>query len=136
MTRIGISAPRSCDEVEPVGADERVEAGGAELADLLLERVHPPRREDPRHQAAVHGVHGRVLEQHHARRQLHARLDDLEDVAPGVGERLPVDERLLHVGVAGQRPDVVALVVVDRRLVPEPAVRRVRVGVDPASYGS
>ena len=31
------------DEVEAVGADERVEAVGAELADLRLERVHLPR---------------------------------------------------------------------------------------------
>ena len=55
-------APRSVDEVEPVGAHERVEARGAELPHLVLERVHPLRREDPRHQAAVHRVQRRVLE--------------------------------------------------------------------------
>ncbi len=33
------------DDVEPAGADVRVEARGAELAHLVLERGHPPRRE-------------------------------------------------------------------------------------------
>ena len=88
------------DDVEAAGADERVEARGAELAHLVLERGHPPRREHPRHQAAVHRVDRRVLEQDHARRQLDVGLDDVEDVAARVGERLPVDERLLDVGVA------------------------------------
>ena len=62
--------------------------------------------------------------------QLDAGLDDVEDVAAGVREGLPVDERLLDVGVSRQRPEVVALVVVDRRFVSETRVRRVRIGVD------
>ena len=85
---------------KPLGADERVEARGAELAHLVLQRGHPARREHPRHQPAVHRVDRRVLEQDHARRQLDVGLDDVEDVAAGAGERLPVDERLLDVGVA------------------------------------
>ena len=60
------------------------------VADLVLERGHPPGREDPGHEAAVHGVQRRVLEEDHAGRQLDAGLDDVEDVAAGVGERLPV----------------------------------------------
>ena len=55
----------------------------AEVAHLVLERGHPPRGEHPRHQAPVHGVHRRVLEHDDARRELHARLDDVEDVAAG-----------------------------------------------------
>ena len=102
----------------------------AELADLVLELRHRARREDPRHEAAVHAVQRRVLEQDHARRQLDARLDDVEDVAARVRERLPVDERLLDVRVSRQRPEVVPLVVVDRRFLAETRVRRVRVGVD------
>ena len=41
------------DEVEAAGADERIEAARAELADLRLDRVHLARREDAREQAAV-----------------------------------------------------------------------------------
>ena len=71
------------------------------------------------------------------RRELDAGLDDLEDVAAGVGERLPVDERLLDVGVARQRPEVVALVVVDRRLVAEPrGTSGYGSALMPTSYGS
>ena len=92
ITRIGICAPRSATKSNPSGADERVEAAGAELADLGLERRHLPRREHPRQQAAVHGVHGRVLEDEHARRHLDVRLDQLEDAAPPGDERLRVDE--------------------------------------------
>jgi hypothetical protein len=66
MTCIGISAPRSATKSN---------------RSLILERVHPPRGEDPRHQAAVHRVQRWVLEEDHPRREFHARLDDLEDVA-------------------------------------------------------
>ena len=45
-----------------------------------------------------------------------AGLDDVEDVATGIREGLPVEERLLDVLMARQGPEVVALVVVDRRL--------------------
>ncbi len=71
------------DDVEPVGADERVEAADAERPHLVLEGGHAAGGEHARHQAPVHGVHRGVLEHDHARRELHARLDDLEDVAAG-----------------------------------------------------
>ena len=118
------------DDVEAVRADQRVEAADAVVAHLVLERGHAPRGEDPGHEAPVHRVRRRVLEQDDARRELHAGLDDVEDVAAGVGEDLPVDERLLDVGVPRQRPEVVALVVVRRRLLAEALVGGVRVGVD------
>ena len=63
-------------------------------------------------------------------RQVDAGADDVEDVAAGVGEVLPGAQRRLDVGVARQHPEVVAVVVVDRRLVAQPGVGRVRVGVD------
>ena len=104
ITRIGISAPRSATKSKPSEPTSGSRQRDAELADLVLERGHPPRREHPRHQAAVHRVDRRVLEQDHARRQLDVGLDDLEDVAAGAGERLPVDERLLDVVVAATAP--------------------------------
>ena len=52
---------------KPPAADQRVEAAGAELADLGLDGVHLLRREHPRQQAPVHVVGGRVLEEDRAR---------------------------------------------------------------------
>ncbi len=100
MTRMGSIEPEFGDDVEPAGADMRVEARGAELPHLVLERGHPPRREHARHQPAVHRVDRWVLEQDHTRREFDVGLDDVEDVAARVGERLPVDERSFDVGVA------------------------------------
>ena len=87
------------DEVEPVGADERIEARDAVGTDLVLEGVHPARGEDARHQPAVRGVDGRILPEDHAARDVHVGLDDLEDVATGGRHRPPVDQGLLDVGV-------------------------------------
>ncbi len=119
------------DEVEPGFADERVEALRAVLADLRLERVDLPGREHAREQAPVDGVRRRVLEDEDAGRHLDARLDDLEDAAPSRDVGVPVDQRALDVVVAAQRVEVVLLVVVERRLLPEPGEHRVGVGVDP-----
>ncbi len=68
ITRIGSIAPSSVMMSKPLGADERVETAGAELTHLVFERGHPPRGEDTRHQAAVHRVDGRVLEEDHTGR--------------------------------------------------------------------
>ncbi len=57
-------------------------------------------------------------------------LDQLEDPAPSGDERVAVDRRALDVLVAAERVEVVRLVVVERRLLAEPAKRRVRIGVD------
>ena len=73
---------------------------------------------------------GGVLPQDDTTREAHPRLDDLEDVAVRRRERLPVDQGRLDVDVARQRPHVVALVVVDGRVVAQPLERRVRVGID------
>ena len=43
-------------------------------------------------------------------------LDQFDDRAAGRAERLVVDERLVDVGEAAQRVEVVLLVVVQRRL--------------------
>src|SRR5262249_40991078 len=78
---------------------------------------------------AVHGVRGRVLEDEVARRHLDVRLDELEDAAAARDEPLGVDESALAVVVAAHRVEVVVLVVVERRLVAQPLVQRVRVVV-------
>ena len=50
------------DEVEPAGADQRIQALRAEFADLGLQRVDLARGEHPRQQLAVDVVDRRVLE--------------------------------------------------------------------------
>ena len=119
------------DEVEPARADERVEARCAELADLRFERVHLPRREHPRQQRSVHGVDRRILEDEDARRHLDVRLDQLDDAAPTGDVGLPVDESPFDVVEPADREEVVDLVVVERRLLAQPPVHGIRIGVDP-----
>ena len=58
------------------------------------------------------------------------RVDDLEHGAACRAVRLPVERRGHDVGEAAQRVEVVLLVVIERRLVPEPAPHGVRAGVD------
>ena len=65
----------------------------------------------------MHAVLRRVFEHDHSAGEVDAGADDVEDVAAGARELLPVDHAALDVGVARQGPEVEALVVVDRRLV-------------------
>ena len=118
------------DDVEPVGADEGIEAADAVAADLILELGHPFRREDPRQKPTLGRVDRGILEHHHALGQRDVRLDDVEDVAVGAGEHPPVHQRPLDILVPGEKPEVVALVVIDRRLVAEPGIGGVGVRVD------
>src|SRR5687768_6074350 len=76
------------------------------------------------------GVGGRVLEDDDAGRHVDAGLDDLEHPAAARDEGRAVDEAPLDVVVAAHRVEVVAIVVVQRRLLPEATERRVRVAVD------
>ncbi len=118
------------DEVEPALPDQRVEAAGAEAADLGLEVVDGPGREHPGEQAAVEGVGGGILEDDGPGRQVHVGLDDLQQRALRGDVRLPLLRAGVDVLEAAQRIEVVPLVVVDRLLVPQPSPYRVRVGVD------
>jgi hypothetical protein len=88
------------DDVEAVGADERIEAGDAVRPDMVFELGHATGGEHPRQEPSVCGVDRRVLEHDHARRQLDVGLHDVEDVAAGAREHLPVPEGLLDIGVA------------------------------------
>ena len=107
ITRIGISAPKSAIRSKPLGADERVERVGAELADLRLEGGDLARREHPRQQAAVDRVGRRVLEDHGARRDLHAGLDQLEHPAATGDEGVAVLQPPLDVVVPARGEEVV-----------------------------
>ena len=135
ITRMGIWAPRSAMKSKPPaptrGSRERTQNSRI----LRLELGHPPGREDPGQQPPVHRVDGRVLEDEHAGWHLDVRPDQLDDPATAGDERLRVEEALLHVGEAGQRVEVVGLVVVERGLVPHPAVDRIGVGVDLDAVG-
>ena len=66
------------DKVEAPRTHQRVESPRAEIADLRFQRVHLHGREDPRENAAVDGVLGRILEDHDSRRHFDVRLDELE----------------------------------------------------------
>ena len=115
---------------KPPEPDERIEAVGAELADLRLEFGDAPRREGAGQQPAVDGVRRRVLEDDDAGRDVDVRLDDLEDGALARDVRLRVEQSLLDVLVPADREEVVGVVVVERRLFAQPPVHRIRVGVD------
>ena len=117
------------DEVETVGADQRIEHLGAQVADLGLEGVHLPGREDPGQETAVGGVDRRVLEDEHAGRQLDVHLDQLEDPALSRAERPGVLHHALDVVEAAHGEEVVLLVVVERRLLPHAAEDRIRIAL-------
>jgi hypothetical protein len=118
------------DEVEPSGADERVQRPGAELADLRFERVHLPRREHSRHEAAMDVVARRILHEDQPGRQRDAGLDDLEGrPTPGAVD-VPVDHCPLNIVEPTQRVELVFRVVVERHLVAHPAPDLVGVLVD------
>ncbi len=118
------------DEVEPVGTDQRIEALRTVVTDHRLECVDLPGREHPRQELAVDVVDRRVLENDRAGRNLDIGLDELDDRTARRAERLMVHQRLVHVGEAAQRVEVVLLVVVQRRFLTKPPERRVRIGVD------
>src|SRR5581483_12044580 len=102
-------------EVEALGADERIQASGAELANLRFEVLDAPRREGAGQDAAVQVVVGRVLEDDGTGRDLERSLDDLLDElehgALAGDVRRPVDRAALDVLEATQGEEVVAVVV-------------------------
>jgi hypothetical protein len=105
------------NEVEPVGADQRIEAGVAECADLVLDHLHLAGREGPAHDLAMDGVQRWVFVDEYPGRHHRVGFDDFEDVALCGTEPLRVPQRRVDVGVAAQAPEVVSLVVVERGLV-------------------
>src|SRR5262249_35770905 len=75
-------------------------------------------------------VKRRILEDHHAGRELHVVADQLEQRAPGGAVAPPLGESRCHVLVATQGPELVRVVAIERRLVPHPPPDRMRIGVD------
>jgi len=122
--------PEVAHEVEPGLADELVERVGTELADLRFECEHLLGGEHPGEQAAVHVVGGRILEDHHALGQLGAALDHLEQRAFAGDEPAEVLEAGLDIVEAAEGKEVIAFVVVERRLIAHALPQRIRVLVD------
>ena len=87
------------NDVESRRPDQRVQATDAVAPDLVLDFGHPARREHSRHQPSQHRVFGRVLKHHDAAGHIELRLDQLENVAAAVRERLPVGQPALDVGM-------------------------------------
>ena len=75
-------------------------------------------------------VGGWILGRHDAGRHLHSGLDELEHVAAARCEGGAVGESAFDVVVAAHRVEVVAVVVVQRGLIAQALVRRIRVAMD------
>ena len=119
------------DEVEAARTDERIEIGRRKIADALLERGDPTRREALRDQSAQARVPGRIeREERGACGRLRPPRLGIERHAVIVGEERSVPERREHIGVARQRPEVECVVAVDRRVGAQRRVGRVRILVD------
>lgn len=119
-----------CHEVEPIRADDGVQTAGTERPNLVFQLRDPPRCEHPVQHLAVHRVHRRILEDEHARRHLDISADEVQNRATARYERLVIGEDPLDVVSPADGVEVVFLVVVERRLFPQPPVHRVRVDID------
>ena len=75
-------------------------------------------------------VDRRIFEDEHARRKGDVRLDQLDDGASPGDVDLPIAQPTLDVLEAADGVEVVRLVVVERRLLAQPAEHRVRIDVD------
>lgn len=117
-------------EVESVPPFEVVDDLLADPPDLGLEAGHGPGGEQPGDDGPVHRVLRLVLGDEEPRRHVDALAEDVEDVALAGGVRVPIAEDPGQVVVAADRVEVVLLVVVERRLAPQPPERLVRGRVD------
>ncbi len=116
-------------EVERPATRVRVEHLGAQLADPALELLDAPRREGTRGERPQAGVLGWVDEDELAGVEGLGR-HHLEDGAVPRAERDRVEVGGFDVGVPAQRPEVVLVVAVERRLVTQATPDLVRLGVD------
>jgi hypothetical protein len=118
------------DVVELVATHQRVEQVGADVADVLVELRHAPGGEGAGDERAQDGVRWRVHEDDLAG-AAHVAVHELEHgaVARAEDDRVPMGG--FHVGVAAQRPEAVAVVAVERRLVAQPTPHRMRIVVEP-----
>ena len=114
-------------EVATALRHERLEQADGGGADERLEALHPARREGAAHELPEPIVARRVEGDHHRRGLEHLRVQPLEDDAFRRAVGRPVDERWQHVAEARQGPELELLVAMERLVVAEPAVDRVRI---------
>jgi hypothetical protein len=120
------------DEVEVAPCHGGAQVSAGQRADLVLELAHPPGREALGHQRAHAGVPWRVQRQErHGLVRVPAPGRRVQRDAVGAGEPRRVPERADDVCVPRECPEVELAVAVQRRLVPQPCVDRVRILVDP-----
>ena len=106
------------DEVEPIAADQGIEAARGEFADLWLQGVDRARDEGSGEQISVDVVDRGIFEDQGPWRNLHAGLQNFQYHALGGTERLVIDQCAVDVVESAQRVEVVGLVVVQRCVVP------------------
>ena len=75
-------------------------------------------------------VQRRILVDEHTEWHHGFGLDHLKDVTLAGDEIVHIAQREFHIGEPAQCPEVEVLVVIHRRLVPQPFVGGIRVGVD------
>ena len=111
-------------------SDQRIETSRTVGTHPGLDLRDPAGGEQSRHESAVRAVKWRVLEDDHAGWELHVVPDQLEQRASGGAVGSPVGETGHHVLVAAERPELVLVVAIERRLVPHPPPDWMRIGVD------
>ncbi len=116
-------------EVEPLAADEGIQTFSTEFADLGFESADLARGEHPGQQLAMDVVDRRILENDEARRDVDVGLHGFQHVTPGRAERFDVDRCTVDVRESAQCVEVVLAVVVQRRFLPKPRIRRVRTDI-------
>jgi len=121
--------------VEASGPHQWIHELGAERAHPVLERGDPSRCERPRHertQSRMRGwIEGRSSSQ---RRHVVAHVFEHGAAGGAVGERIPV--RRFDIGEAAERPEVVPVVPVHRRVFAESTPRGIGSSSRSRSYGS
>ena len=131
MTSIGSLPAKSSTKSKRVRLQRRVEMLDGDLDDAGLQLANSPWREALRDQSAQPEMPGIVEgeERHHPVRLVVAG-DRVERNAVPVGQRRAVAEALHDVGVPRQRPELLLFVAIERGLVAQPLVVRVRVLVE------
>ena len=109
------------DQIELVAVGDPVEQFPGAVADERLQFGDPPDGEDLVQQPAMPGVFGRVLDDE----QGHDRFASLDGDATAAAVGVGVEVCGGDVVVAGQCPEALVFVVIDRRAVPQFAVDRV-----------
>ena len=117
-------------EVEARFAGDGLRDLAEQVSDLGLDAAHRSRREEPGDERAVDRVPGRILEDEEAGGHVDAGNHDVVDPALARDELVALTQHTRDVVEPAHRVELVRLVVIERRLVPQAAVHRVGRGVD------